>query len=156
MRKMKNVTIIAAVAAAVLTVGAIIVVAQMSHQGDISQHFAGLINHHEQMIDHISDKLKLTDGQKTQAKQILVDSKPRFEPLLEQLKETHKTCVDLGANGVFDEKKSQELAAGQAEIVKQLLIEKDRTKAALFAVLTVEQREQSKQMMSDFVENLHH
>lgn len=153
MKRMKSVTTIVA-ALAVLTVGAIIVAtAQMSHQGGNNQHFAGLINHHEQMIDHVSDKLKLSEGQKTQAKQILADAKPRFEPLLEQLKETHKTSVDLGANGVFDEQKSQEIAARQAEIVKQLLVEKDKTKSALFAVLTAEQREQAKQLMNDFVES---
>lgn len=154
MKKMKKVTAAAAFVA-VLTFGVIIAVAQMSHKGS-SGHFKGLMNHHEQFVDHVSDKLKLTDQQKTQAKQILADSKPRFQPLLEQLKETHKTSVDLGANGVFDEKKSQEVAARQAEIVKQLLIEKEKTKAALFAVLTSGQREQAKQMMNDFVENFDH
>lgn len=152
MKKMK----IAGAICAVLTVGVIIAVAQMSHKGGFGQHFAGLTNHHEQIIDHISDELKLNSAQKTQAKQILADAKPRFQPLLERLKETHKECLELGANGVFDEQKSQEFAARQAEIVKQLIVEKDRTKAALFAVLTSEQREQAKQMMNDFVENLHH
>jgi len=64
--------------------------------------------------------------------------------------------VDLGANGVFDEQKSQEVAARQAEIVKKLLVEKEKTKASLFAVLTSEQREQAKEMMNDFVENFDH
>ena len=113
-------------------------------------------NHHEKFIDHISDKLKLTDTQKTQAKQIIADSKPRFQPLLEQLKETHRTSMNLGSDGVFDEQKAQEVAARQAAIVKQLIVEKDKTKAALFAVLTSGQREQAKQIMNDFVENLDH
>jgi Spy/CpxP family protein refolding chaperone len=155
MKKMKSVTIATAIVA-VLTVGVIIAVAQMSHKGGIGQHSKGFMNHHEQFIDHVSDKLKLTNQQKTQAKQILVDSKSRFQPLLERLKETHKTSVDLGANGVFDEQKSQEVADRQAEIVKQLLVEKEKTKAALFAILTSEQREQAKQMMNDFVENFDH
>ncbi len=155
MKRMKSQTIAAAIVA-VLTIGTIIAVAQMSHKGGFGQHFEGLMKHHEQHIDRVSDKLKLTDAQKTQAKQILADSKPRFQPLLERLKETHRTSVDLGANGVFDEQKAQEVAALQAEIVKQLLVEKEKTKAALFAVLTPEQREQAKQMMNDFVENFDH
>ncbi len=77
-------------------------------------------------------------------------------PANDCLKETHRASVDLGANGVFDEQKAQEVAARQSEIVKQLLVEKEKTKAALFAVLTSEQREQAKQMMNDFVENFDH
>lgn len=152
---MKKLNIAIAVVA-IATVGAFIAVAQMSHKGGFGHHSKGFANHHEQMLDHVSEKLKLTDGQKTQAKQILADSKPRFQPLHDRLKETHKESMELGANGVFDERKSQELAARQAEIVKQLLVEKERTKAAIFAVLTPEQREQAKQMMNDFVENFDH
>lgn len=152
MKKLK----IAAAVAAIAVVGAIVAVAQMSHKGGFGQHFAGLMNHHEQFIDHVSSELKLSDAQKTQAKQIFADAKPRFEPLHDRLKETHKDSMNLGANGVFDEQKSQEVAARQAEIIKELLVEKERTKAALFAVLTPEQREQAKQMMNDMVENFAH
>jgi Spy/CpxP family protein refolding chaperone len=151
---MKKIKIIAGIAA-VAVVGAIVAVAQMSHKGGFFQHHQDFAKQHEQMFDHISEKLKLSDDQKTQAKQILADSKPRFQPLMEQLRETHRT-TDLGVNGVFDERQAQELAARQAEIVKQLLVEKERTKAALFAVLTPDQREQAKQMLNDFVESFQH
>lgn len=148
-------SIIAISVGALLTIGAIIAFAQVSHKGSFFQHHEDFVKHHEQMIDHISEKLKLTEQQKTQAKQILADAKPRFQPLMERLRKTHRT-TDLGTNGIFDEQKAQELAARQAEIVKQLLVEKEKTKAALFAVLTSEQREQAKQMFSEFVENFNH
>lgn len=151
---MKKSTIAISVGA-LLAVGAIIAFAQVSHKGGFFPHHEDFVKQHEQMIDHISEKLKLSDQQKTQAKQILADAKPRFQPLMERLRETHRT-TDLGTNGVFDEQKAQELAARQAEIVKQLLVEKERTKAALFAVLTPEQREQAKQMLNEFVENFQH
>jgi len=61
---MKSVTTATAVVA-VLTVGVIIAVAQMSHKSGIGQHFKSFTNHHAQFIDHVSDKLKLTDQQKT-------------------------------------------------------------------------------------------
>ena len=152
---MKKIKIIAGIAA-VAVVGAIVAVAQMSHKGGFfQQQHQDFAKQHEQMFDHISEKLKLSDEQKTQAKQILADAQPRFQPLMEQLRETHRT-TDLGTNGVFDERKAQELAARQAEIVKQLLVEKERTKAALFDVLTPDQREQAKQMLNDFVESFQH
>ena len=150
---MKKMKILAAVIA-VAVVGTIVAFAQMSHKGGFGHH-QDFMKQHEQMIDHISEKLKLSDGQKSQAKQILADSKPRFQPLMEQLRETHRAS-DSGTSGVFDEQKAQELAARQAEIVKQVLVEKERTKAALFAVLTPDQREQAKQMLNDFVEGFQH
>lgn len=151
---MKKITIAATIVAA-LTIGTIVVIAQISHKGGFGNHF-GAANHHEKIIVHLSDKLKLNDAQKTQAKQVLADSKPRFEPLLKQLKESHHATMNLGSDGVFDEQKAREAATRQAEIIKQILVEKEKTKAALFAVLTNEQREQAKQLLSDFVENFDH
>jgi Spy/CpxP family protein refolding chaperone len=120
MKKLK----IAAGIAAIAIIGVIVAVAQMSHKGGFGHH-QDFMKQHEQMFDHVSEKLKLSDGQKSQAKQILADSKPRFQPLMEQLRETHRAS-DLGTSGVFDEQKAQELAARQSEIVKQLLVEKER------------------------------
>ena len=152
---MKKSTIAISVGA-LLIISAIIAFAQMSHKGGgFFEHHVDFAKRHEQMIDRISEKLKLSDRQKTQAKKILTDARPRFQPLMERLRETHRT-TDLGANGIFDGQKAQEVAARQAEIVKQLLVEKERTKAALFAVLTPEQREQAKQMLNEFVENFRH
>jgi Spy/CpxP family protein refolding chaperone len=151
---MKKVIIAATVA---IIVGTIVVVAQMSHKGGFGQHFGdGFTNHHEKIIEHLSDKLKLTDAQKTEAKRILTDSEPRFRPLHEQLKESHRASMNLGSDGLFDEKKAQESAAREVEILRQILLEKEKTKAALFAVLTTEQREQARQIMSDFVESFDH
>ena len=152
---MKKITIVSAVVAAV-TVGAIIVVAQVSHRGKFANHFQGFADHHEKIVEHLSTELKMTDAQVTQAKQIIADAKPRFEPLFERLKEAHKASGDLGVNGSFDERKAQESAARQAEVVKQIVFEMERTKAALFAVLTPEQREQAKRVMNDFVEKFNH
>ncbi|MDQ3749709.1 MAG: Spy/CpxP family protein refolding chaperone [Acidobacteriota bacterium] len=148
-------TTIAVAFAAVLTIGAIIVFAQISHKGGFGQH-QDFMKHHEQIVEHLSEKLKLNDRQKTQVKQIIADSKIRIQPLLERFKESHRKTINLGNNGVFDEQKSQEAAEEQAEIVKQLLVEKEKTKAAIFAVLTPEQREQAKQMMNDLVESFGH
>lgn len=128
----------------------------MSHKGGFGRHSGGFAIHHAMILEHLSEKLSLTEQQKAQAKQIMADAKPRVEPLLEQLKGTHKASMDQGLNGVFDEQKSKEVAARQAEIIKQLLVEKDRTKAAVFGILTPEQREKAKQMMNEFVENFGH
>ena len=140
---------------AVAIVGAIVAVAQMSHKSGFGHHQQGSMNH-EQFIDHISEKLKLSDQQKTQAKQIIADTKPRVASLHERLKETHQEAMNLSASGVFDEQKTQQIAARQAEVAKELFVEKARTHAALFAILTPEQREQAKQMMNEMSEHFAH
>jgi Spy/CpxP family protein refolding chaperone len=154
---MKKITIVSAVvAAAAAAVGAIIVVAQVSHRGKFGNHFQGFAEHHEKIVEHLATELKMTGAQATQAKRIIADAKPRFDPLLERLKQAHKASGDLGVNSNFDEQKAQESAARQAEVVKQIVVEMERTKAALFAVLMPEQREQAKRVMNDFVENINH
>ena len=152
---MKKITITAAILI-LGSVGAIIAFAQISHKGGPARHFGGVVGHHEKMLEHLTAELKFTDQQKAQAKPIIADAKTRFGPVHEQLKESHRSAADLGTNGVFDEQRSQELATRQAEIIRQALVEKERTKAALFAIMTAEQREQAKQMMNNFVENFGH
>lgn len=151
MKKMKILVAVVAVA----VVGTIVAFAQMSHKDGFGHHQQGSMNH-EQFLDHISSALKLSDQQKSQAKQVLADAKPRVEPLHDRLKENHQEAMNLSASGVFDEQKAQQIAARQAEVVKQLFVEKARTHAALFAILPPEQREQAKQMMNEMGESFQH
>jgi Spy/CpxP family protein refolding chaperone len=153
MKKIRSAAL-AVVVIAVTTVG-VIAVAQMSQKGPHGHghNLGDFTSQHEQMLDHLSEMLKLSDQQKTQARQILADSKPLLQSLHERLKEAHKSTLELGTNGVFDEQKAQEVAGQQAQIMKQLLVQTARTHAQLFAILTPEQREQAKQLMNQFFEH---
>lgn len=102
------------------------------------------------LVDRISKELGLSEEQKTQAKQILEASKTRVQPLSEQMKQNHEATKDLGTDGNFDEAKVSQIANQQSETMKQLFIEKEKTKAELFAILTPEQREKAKQMQEKF------
>jgi Spy/CpxP family protein refolding chaperone len=102
------------------------------------------------MFNQISAKLNLTNDQKVQVKTIMENSRKRFQPLVEQLESNHQQNQNLGTDGVYDEQKVKELADEQSEIAKQLILEKEKTKAQLFAILTPEQREQAKKMRDDF------
>lgn len=102
------------------------------------------------MFEKIAVELGLNEEQKTQAKQILDETKARVEPLREQMKQNHQTAKNLGTDGNFDEAKVTELANQQSETMKQLFVEKEKTKAQLFAILTPEQREKAKQMQDKF------
>ena len=69
---------------------------------------------------------------------------------MEKVKQNHEASKLLGTDGVFNEEKVQELANQQAETMKQLFVEKEKTKAQLFAALNPDQREQAKKMMDEF------
>ncbi len=78
------------------------------------------------------------------------DSKSRLEPLIEAMKAWHKSAKNLGKDGIFDEKAVNLLAVQQAETMRQIIVEKEKTKAALFAVLTTEQRTKANELRVNF------
>jgi Spy/CpxP family protein refolding chaperone len=102
------------------------------------------------LVEKIATELGLNEEQKTNAKAILEDSKTRIKPLMEKMKAGHEAARVLGTDGKFDEAKVNELASQQSETMKQLIFEKEKTKAQLFAILTPEQREKAKQMQEQF------
>ncbi|MBK8146731.1 MAG: Spy/CpxP family protein refolding chaperone [Acidobacteria bacterium] len=88
----------------------------------------------------MAEKLGLSEEQKTQVKAILEESKTRVQPLMEAARANHDAIKNLGTDGTFNEAEVNRLAAAQAETTKHLIVEKEKTKAAVFAVLTPEQR----------------
>lgn len=102
------------------------------------------------ILDKIADEIGLSDEQRGQIKQILETEKPKIQTLLKTTRETHRQLEKLGTDGVFNEALVAVLAARQAENTKQLIVEKEKTKAAVFAVLTAEQRAKAEQMRERF------
>jgi Spy/CpxP family protein refolding chaperone len=105
---------------------------------------------HGFMFEKIAKEIGLSDEQKAQAKQILEDSRAHIKPLMEAMKAGHESAKDLGKDGTFDEKAVNALATQQAETMKQIIIEKERTKAVLFAILTPEQRTKAIEVLANF------
>jgi Spy/CpxP family protein refolding chaperone len=105
---------------------------------------------HGFMFDKIATELGLSDDRKNSAKQVMEDSKTRIEPLMEAMKAGHESAKNLGTDGTFDEKAVNALATQQAETMKQVIIEKEKTKAALFAVLTTQQRTKANELRANF------
>lgn len=149
MRKI-TIGIIAVSVLAVGLVGLIFAQKRGEHRGG----FAGQDFPPPFLVERISKELGLNEEQKTQAKTILDASKERFKPLMESMKQNRETIKDLGTDGNFDEVKVNEIANQQSETMKQLFIEKEKTKAQLFAILTPEQREKAKQMQNQFAERM--
>lgn len=91
-------------------------------------------------------ELNLTDDQKAKVKTIMETSKTTVQPLMASLRDNHKKLADLTANGAFDETQVQALATEQGDLMAKLIVEKERVKSQVFAILTDEQKTKAAQM----------
>jgi len=141
-------SIIAILVIAVLGLGAVFIFAQKGRvrHGGFGGGFGG------RGFARLAEKLNLSDEQKTQIQTILEDSKTRVKPLMESLRESRKQAENLGQDGIFNEEQVGQIAGSQSDTMKQLFIEKEKTKAQIFAVLTPEQRTGAAQMKEQFKE----
>lgn len=90
--------------------------------------------------------LDLTDAQKEQMKTIGQSSREKMKPIMEQMKANRDQLQQLTSGGNFDEGSVQALAAQQGTLTAQMIVEKERTKAAMFALLTTEQKAKAAEM----------
>ena len=141
--------IAAFMAIALVTVGTIFVFAQQSEggKGKFKRGFS-----HRSGFERLAKKLNLTDAQKEQAKQIMKSSKEKVKELKESMKSIHQKLDAATADGQFDEAQVQALATQQANIMAQMIVEKERTKSQFFAILTPEQQAQANQLKEQMKE----
>lgn len=108
----------------------------------------------QQILDRVADKLDLTTEQRAEIREILEDAAPRVAPLVMQAKATREQLKPLGRDGVYNEAQVQQLATRQAANVRALIVEKEKVKAEIFAVLTPAQRAQANEMQEQFEQKI--
>lgn len=134
------------IAAVVLISGSIFVIAQRS--GDKTGHRFGPggRGHHAGGIGMALRGLDLTDEQKAKVKEITEASRTTIQPLKEQAKANHEKIRSLGTNGTFDQVQVEAVAADQGSLTAKMIVEKERVKAQVFALLTDEQKAKAETM----------
>jgi len=100
------------------------------------------------MLKHMVKQLNLTDAQQTQIKGIMADEKTKIKPMMQQLRQNQKT-EDANINGSFDENQARTFANKQAQLMTDLIVEKERMRSQVYAVLTPEQRQKALQLMQE-------
>jgi Spy/CpxP family protein refolding chaperone len=108
----------------------------------------GFGGHSGWMLKHMAKQLNLTDAQQTQIKSIMADGKTRTKPLVQQLRQNEQ-AENANINGNFDANEARAFAGKQAQIMTDLIVEKQRTKSQIYAVLTPEQRQKALQLMQE-------
>ena len=95
---------------------------------------------------HLWKKLNLTDAQKKEMFSIRLDERAKMKPLVQKLMEGRDQLRTLRKSGQFDEAKVRAVAKGQSDTITELIVEKERMKSMMYAVLTPEQRAKAEQM----------
>jgi Spy/CpxP family protein refolding chaperone len=136
--------ILAIASVAVLVVAATVIALAQGHMGG-GEKMRG--PNPEQMLEHISQVLSLTDAQKTQAKAIFEAQRPIEEDRRTKLEAIHKQIEDATANGQFDEAVVRPLAQQEAQLKADEMIDHMRMHSKLFSLLTAEQKAKATEMM---------
>ncbi|MCU1331809.1 MAG: pilus assembly/Cpx signaling pathway, periplasmic inhibitor/zinc-resistance associated protein [Candidatus Angelobacter sp.] len=108
----------------------------------------GFGRHDGWMLKHMARQLNLTETQKTQIKSIMAEEKTKIKPMLQQLRQNEQ-AENANVNGSFDENQARAFANKQAQLMTDLIVEKERTRSQVYAMLTPEQRQKALQLMQE-------
>lgn len=100
------------------------------------------------MLKHMTRQLNLTEAQQTQIKGIMASEKTKIKPMMQQLRQNQQ-AEDANMNGSFDENQARAFANKQAQLMTDLIVEKERMRSQVYAVLTPEQRQKALQLMQE-------
>lgn len=112
------------------------------------RHEMGFGRHQGWMLKHMAKQLNLTAAQQTQIKSILAEEKTKTRPMMQHLRQNEQ-AEDANVNGSFDENQARAFAGKQAQLMTDLIVEKERTRSQVYAVLTPEQRQKALQLMQE-------
>lgn len=134
--------IIGIIALTVLAAGAIFVVAQRGTNTNKGMGGPGGFGHGGRgpMAGMMLKGLDLTDEQKAKVKEIMEAGRTNIEPLMQQMRDNRAKLAGQGTDGKFDQAAVEALAAEQSGIMGKLIVEKEKHKAQIFALLTDEQK----------------
>jgi len=100
------------------------------------------------MLKRMTRELNLTDAQQTQIKSIMTAEKAKIQPLRQQLRQNEQ-AENANINGTFDQAQATAFAGKQSQIMGDLIVEKERAKSQIYAVLTPDQRQKAQQLMQE-------
>jgi periplasmic protein CpxP/Spy len=108
----------------------------------------GFGHHGGWMLKHMTKELNLTEAQQTQIKSIMAGEKSKIRPLMQQLRQNEQ-AENSNITGSFNENQARAFAGKQAQIMSDLIVEKQRIRSQVYAVLTPEQRQKAQQLMQE-------
>ena len=136
--------LIGIIALGLLVAGSIFAIAQMAGQKDRGGRGYGKGRGHEMGMP--MRDLDLTDEQRAKVKEIVDQSKAAVEPIKLQMREGRAKLAELSQTGSFDQAQVEALASEQGKLTAGMIVEKHKTRAAIFSLLTDEQKAKAAEM----------
>lgn len=134
-----------------VAMGAMFVFAQDgAGQKDGKRGFGKRGGHHRGGHGMMFRGLDLTDEQKAQMKTIRQASKESTKSIREQMKANRQKLQTLSESGTFDEAQVKAIAAEQGNLSAQMIVEKEKVKTQMLAILTPEQKAKAAEMKAQF------
>jgi Spy/CpxP family protein refolding chaperone len=103
-------------------------------------------HHQGWMLKKMTKELNLTEAQQGQVKNILQAEHGKIQPLMQQMRENEK-ARNQAVTENFNEADARAFATKQAQLNADLIVEKERMKSQIYAVLTPEQRQKAMQLL---------
>lgn len=104
---------------------------------------------------YMARELNLTDAQKAQIKDIFQADKANGLPLMQQMAANKKAMLEATANGNYDQAKIQQLANQQAQLMSQLMVQKQAIRHQIYTqVLTADQRTKAEQLRAQEISRI--
>ncbi|HEX2327743.1 MAG TPA: Spy/CpxP family protein refolding chaperone [Candidatus Angelobacter sp.] len=103
--------------------------------------------HHGWMLKKMTKELNLTEPQQAQVKNILQAEHGKMQPLMQQMRDNEKARNEAVTEN-FNEADARAYANKQAQLNADLIVEKERVKSQIYAVLTPEQRQKAMQLLA--------
>ncbi len=142
-----------AIATLVLILGGVAVLsyAQDSATSTTQKAWHGRHGH----MAYMARELNLTDAQKTQIKQIFQANKSTGLPLMQQMAANKEAMLQATANGNYDQAKIQQLANQQAQLMSQLIVQKQAIRHQIYTqVLTPDQRTKAEELRAQAISRI--
>ena len=105
------------------------------------------------LIRGIEHRLNITDAQREQAKAILAAEKAALQQLHTTLAAEHAEMIAVSAT-TFDEARTRAIAARYADANTQAVVEREKLRTELFAILTPAQQQKVQQLRTRFADGL--
>jgi Spy/CpxP family protein refolding chaperone len=97
------------------------------------------------VVRRIERQLQITSAQKEQIKAILTTEKPTIASLAARVEKENQ---ELQSQSVFDEAQVRQFAQQHEATLEDVLVEREKVRSQILAVLTPEQRQKAQQMRS--------
>lgn len=131
-----------------ITAALVLAVAAGMATSALAQPGRGFGHHRGGMLKHMAKQLNLTEAQQTQIKGIMASEKTKIQPLMQQLRQNEQE-QNANINGSFNENQARTFAGKQTQIMSDLIVERQRMRSEVYAVLTPEQRQKAQQLMQE-------